>query len=191
MRHFICTSAAPCALAAHALGVFMAAHTTTLIAFTGLTLQAPACAFRAAASTVTLASVAVAAHHNLCTAAGTQKHARWLFASSLRHGHLRQTGRCCWTNFVPKCHNHVALVSRTVKGAAGRNKLPRQGRRCARLLLGMVVITAHQPMAHHKPKLKRRNQGSGPRATTLVDRSDHQAWENAARSQKSAFLDSR
>ena len=30
---------------------------------------------------------------------------------------------------------------------------------------------------HAQPKLKRRNQGSGPRATTLVGRSDHQARE--------------
>ena len=31
------------------------------------------------------------------------------------------------------------------EGCSGRNKLPGKGRRCARLLLGMGAITAHQP----------------------------------------------
>ena len=46
-----------------------------------------------------------------------QKHTGRRIAYSIRHGHSRQTGMC-WTTTVPQCHNRVALVSNTVKGAA-------------------------------------------------------------------------
>ena len=57
------------------------------------------------------------------------------------------------------------------EGCSARNKLPRQGRRCARLLPGMGAITAHWPAAHqrrHNPKLKHRNHGRGPRASSMI-----------------------
>ena len=117
MRHFICMSTAPIAPPSHALCVFVLAHTTALIASSGLTLEALTCAFRAATSAVALAPIAVAAHHDLSTTAGAQEHTGRRIVYSVRHGHSRQTGMC-WTTTVPKCHNRIALVSNTVKGAA-------------------------------------------------------------------------
>ena len=117
MRHFICMRTAPVTPASHALGVFVSAQTAALIAPASLTLEALTRASRAAASAVALAPIAVAAHHHLSTTAGAQENTGRRVAYSIRHGHSRQTGMC-WTTTVPQCHNRVALVSNTVKGAA-------------------------------------------------------------------------
>lgn len=117
MRHFICMRTAPVTPASHALGVFVPAQTAALIAPASLTLKALTRAPSAAVSAVTLAPITVAAHHHLSTTAGAQEHTGRRIAYSIRHGHSRQTGMC-WTTTVPQCHNRVALVSNTVKGAA-------------------------------------------------------------------------
>lgn len=117
MRHFICMRTAPVTPASHALGVFVPAQTAALVAPASLTLEALTRASRAAASAVALAPITVAAHHDLSTTAGAQEHTGRRIAYSIRHGHSRQTGMC-WTTTVPQCHNRVALVSNTVKGAA-------------------------------------------------------------------------
>ena len=57
------------------------------------------------------------------------------------------------------------------EGCSGRIELPGKGRRCARLLLGMGAITAHWPAPHqrrHNSKLKRRDHGRGPRASSMI-----------------------
>ena len=125
MRHFIYTHlvsvSVPSSPAAHALGVFMSALKAVLIAFTGLALSTSPGECVTLIRAVTLASVAVAAHQHLGSATSTKEHAGSFLAADLQTGIVheppRQTGMC-WTRTVQKCHNRIALVSNTVKGAA-------------------------------------------------------------------------
>jgi hypothetical protein len=121
MRHFIYTNLAARAPAAHALGVFMPTFNAMLIAFTGLKLSAPSCERITIARAIALASVAMAAHYDLIPATSAQKHTSRLYPPRIRkgteHKHPQPTGMC-WTKAVQKCHNRIALVSNTVKGAA-------------------------------------------------------------------------
>ncbi len=117
MRHFICMSTAALTPASHALCVFVSTQTAALIAPASLTLQAHTGASRASLRAVALTPITVAANHNLGATAGAQKHTGWFVTYSVWHKHPRQAG-ACWTTTVPQCHNCVALVSNTVKGAA-------------------------------------------------------------------------
>ena len=86
MRHFINKTVAPRSPAAHALGVFMSPFKAMLIALTGLALRASSGERVTLLRAIALASVAVAAHHDLGSATSTQEQASRLFASRMRKG---------------------------------------------------------------------------------------------------------
>lgn len=160
MRHFINKALAPCSPAAHALGVFVATLEAMLIALTGLALSASSCDGVTLIRAIALASVAVATHHDLGSATGTQEHTSRLFASRIRkgieHQHPRPTGMC-WTKAVRKCHNYMALVSNTVKGAAiGTNCYVRAA--AAPAYSSVMALLQRTNRSHskcrHKPKRK-------------------------------------
>jgi hypothetical protein len=79
MRHYLCCGGATLAPVVHALCVFVAPGATLLIALAGLTLQAQSGDVRARCSAVALATVTLAAHQNLCLAAGAQEKPAGLF----------------------------------------------------------------------------------------------------------------
>ena len=86
MRHFICANPAPRSPQTHALGVFMPSFKAMLIAFTGLALRASSGERITLVRAIALASVAVAAHHDLGSATSTKEHTSRLNASRMRTG---------------------------------------------------------------------------------------------------------
>ena len=170
MRHFICMRTAPVTPASHALGVFVPAQTAALTS----ACQPHVGGVDACAQSSRQRSNA-GPDHSGCTPRPEHDSRR-----TRTYGQARRVQHPTWAlranRDVLDDHRPTVPQSRRTRvkhseGCSARIELPRQGRRCARLLPGMGAITAHWPMAHqrrHNPKLKCRNHGRGPRASSMI-----------------------